>query len=252
VKPLETKISGDRTVRYSRTGQGQPLLFLQGFGIKTTHYRPLFEALAGSFEIFAPDLLRSNRFRGQPVEVDSWAGVIEEFVQSVGLADFGVVGHSLGGAVSYTLAARSDAVRWAVGLNPLLPPSCGPGRLIGRSLRKGASESIGREGLKALLFANKFHGSFLYHTLRDLKNTAQLASNVCRFDYTDLRVTQPSAMIWGERDEYFRLTPFVERQIELAFDDIRIERLPELNHDWPVYRPEHAVQAILAMHTQAP
>ena len=242
---------GNTRIRYAQMGKGRPLLFLQGFGINPDHYKPLFTCLKREYEVIAPDLLRSNRFSDQPTSVAAWADLIARFVDHLGLDEYGVVGHSLGGAVGYTLGTRSASVRWIAGLNPVLPASCGPAGLIGRSLHKGARETIGREGLKAVLFANRVHPSVVFHALRDLKGTARLATNVCRFDYGTLDVKQPAAMVYGERDEFFHLSPLVEREIDKAFASITIERHPGLNHDWPVYRPTFAVSAIRSLEERA-
>lgn len=246
---LETLALGNASVPYLRVGQGHPLLFLQGFGVALQHYKPLFDALGARFEIFAPDLLRANRFRGQPGGVEDFSYLVAEFCARLQLNELGVVGHSLGGAVSFSLAAAAPhLVRWLVGLNPALPIAFGPSGLLRRSLRKGARETIGREGLKAVWFANLFHPSFVYHGLRDLRTTTRIIQDISRLDYADLHIPQPALMVYGEDDELFHLSPFVQRQLHKTFDHLTIERLPGLNHDWPVFQPVRAALAIGSFH----
>ena len=124
---------GNRTVRYLRVGEGRPLIFFQGFGVKPGYYAPLFKRLGESFEVIAPDVLRARSMRNQPQTFEGHVELLMEFCASLGVGKHDLVGHSMGGAMAYTLGSRTSDVQRIVGINPLLPVGFGWGGFALRS-----------------------------------------------------------------------------------------------------------------------
>lgn len=59
-----------------------------------------------------------------------------------------------------------------------------------------------------------------------------------------MNVTQPTLILYGERDEFFDLDERITEQIKGSFPHVTIKRLSKLNHDWPVFHPKLAAREI--------
>lgn len=114
---------GRHNIHYADEGQGRPILFIHGLGAQLHHFRhPLFPELA-EFRCIALDRpgsgysIRPAGFSGSLVEQ---AELVARFIERLGLERPLVVGHSLGGAVAFTLTQNHpQAVSGLVLLSPL-------------------------------------------------------------------------------------------------------------------------------------
>ena len=71
-------------------------------------------------------------------------------------------------------------------------------------------------------------------TVKDIRN----------FTYSNIAVTQPTLILYGEKDEFFNLDDRIKEHIKCSFAHLTIKRLNKLNHDWPVFYPKLADQEI--------
>ncbi len=243
---MKTQRVGRFALRYLHQGQGPPLVFLQGFGIRPSFYAPLIDRLARRFEVIAPDLLRPNTLPDHPGALADSAEIVAGLCAGLGLDRPALVGHSMGGAVAMTAAAAGLDARRIVGLNPALPVDYGRAGFLARSMVKSAREATGLGGgLAGVRFSARFHGPFLRDTLADLRGAARFMRAARDLDLRTLRVQQPTLVLFAERDEYFKLDPNAERALFEAVADLRLKRLARLNHDWPVFHPDRAADEIL-------
>jgi pimeloyl-ACP methyl ester carboxylesterase len=110
-----TAIVGGHPARYFDLGEGPVLLFLHGWGLSYTAYRPALARLAGNgFRVIAPAL---PGFGGTPALPDAefslrgYADWVAELLDVVGVATpVLVVGHSFGGGVAIRLAHDHPAM----------------------------------------------------------------------------------------------------------------------------------------------
>ena len=102
----------DQATFYCEAGplDGQPVLFVHGFGATARHFTLNIGPLAqAGFRVVAPELWgmgRSAKPRGR-YSLDRWVDQLIGLLESLGMQQTAVVGHSLGGAVAVRLARRS-------------------------------------------------------------------------------------------------------------------------------------------------
>lgn len=99
------------SLRVARTGQGEPLLLINGLGANLEMWQPLVRELADEHEIIAFDLPgtgRSARPRW-PLRMPQLADVVTGLLDELGYEELDVLGYSLGGTVAQELAHRAPA-----------------------------------------------------------------------------------------------------------------------------------------------
>ena len=240
-----TQKVGKETIRYLHQGSGEPLVFLHGFGFRPSYYLPLLNLLAEHFEIIAPAMYGINYLSGQPVTIDEYADLTLSFCSSLKVEYHCVAGHSLGGAVAFKIGDKVSGHFHLIGINPLLPVDYGIIGFALRALYKNIREALGiTGGMRAVLFGNTILLSSLFNLIKDRGSSIDLVSDIRSFTYHTMQVTQPTLILYGERDELFTLDEKITGQIKGAFKKATIKRLGKMNHDWLIFYPELAVREI--------
>ncbi|TGG96805.1 MAG: alpha/beta fold hydrolase [Aphanocapsa feldmannii 277cV] len=110
-----------------RTGAGQPLLLVHGFGACGLHWRHQLGALGRDHLVLAPDLVgfgdapMPQPTRGRPYRFADWADQMATLLRTEAHTPVWVVGHSIGALVALELALQHpDAVRGVIAINPSL------------------------------------------------------------------------------------------------------------------------------------
>jgi pimeloyl-ACP methyl ester carboxylesterase len=114
---------GGNRIHYVETGEGRPIVFVHGLGGQLHHFRhPMFPMLPG-YRLIALDRPGSGysvRAAGATARLPEQAEVVAGFIRALGLEKPLLVGHSLGGAVTLTVALNhADAISGIVVLAPL-------------------------------------------------------------------------------------------------------------------------------------
>jgi pimeloyl-ACP methyl ester carboxylesterase len=104
-------VINDLTCRYLRWGDpGAPaVLMLHGLRSYAQTWTPVARALSGSYLVIAPDFRGRGDSSWDPQRdyfTNAYVSDIENLVELLGLTRFHLIGHSLGGTVGYTYAAR--------------------------------------------------------------------------------------------------------------------------------------------------
>ncbi len=102
---------------YVDEGEGPAVVLLHGFPTNSYLWRALVPELAARMRVIAPDLLgygQSDKPEDAPVHLRAQAGYVRELLQRLGIEEFAVVGHDVGGAVAQLLALDGSGVRTLV------------------------------------------------------------------------------------------------------------------------------------------
>lgn len=116
-------IDGNR-IHYVETGKGRPIVFVHGLGAQLHQFRhTLFNRFGPGYRLIALDRPGSGysvRARGATGRLPEQAEIVRRFIETLGLERPLVVGHSLGGAVTLTLAVEHpEAISGIALLAPL-------------------------------------------------------------------------------------------------------------------------------------
>lgn len=111
-------------IHYVETGEGRPIVFVHGLGAQLHQFRhTLFSRFGPGYRLIALDRPGSGysvRARGATGRLPEQAEIVRRFIETLGLERPLVVGHSLGGAVTLTLAVEHpEAISGIALLAPL-------------------------------------------------------------------------------------------------------------------------------------
>jgi pimeloyl-ACP methyl ester carboxylesterase len=110
------------TIAYEHTGQGEPVIMLHNGGSSHAIWSEVTNRLAGTYEIFALDLLGfgDSAKPGAGYTLGNYVAMLEEFISSRGLEKVALVGNCMGCAISLAFTERHpDRVKALVLCNPL-------------------------------------------------------------------------------------------------------------------------------------
>lgn len=232
-------------IHYLCTGRGVPLVFFHGFGCAPSFYRSLFSRLADQFEMIAPKMFGINYLKRQPVSIHEYTELALDFCASLGVKPHGIVGHSLGSLIAFKTGDRLPETACLVGLSPVLPVGYDLFGFTARAIYKNARESIGiTGGIRAVRFGHTIGPVALWNLLKNIPASIHTVKDIRRFSFCNMRVQQPTLILYGERDEFFNLNGKINEHIKRSFAHLTIKRLNKCNHDWPIFYPERAAREI--------
>lgn len=134
------------TLHYLETGQGSPVVLLQGAGGGAANWYRIFPALGASFRVLAPDLPGFGLSDAVPISLplgSHAARIVRRWLEALGIDRFDLVGTSFGGLVALRLAQDwPGAVKRLVLLD-----SVGLGRALPFIVRGAALRPVGRLAL---------------------------------------------------------------------------------------------------------
>lgn len=247
---------------------GAPLVLIHGWMMTHWYFRPVLDALGADREIFAIDLPgfgESDRPAPSLFGYDaaSFAGVVDGVMGALSLARADVLGHSMGGGVAITLAARypervQRLVAVAAGIYPIsdIPPLARLALLpvIGRHLarvgltRREFARSCRRESVRDGRVLDEEWVDYFWARL--VRAGGQDAAHQCLLNLTSApdnngdpgRVRAPTLLVWGDED---RLVPLAHgRRLQRAIAGARLDIVPASGHMPFIERPEEFVRVV--------
>lgn len=228
--------AGGHRLHYIEAGGGAPLLLVHGLGGSGRWWSPLFPALTSSgLRVIAPDLPGFGRSEGPPRAADVAARILLELMDRLGIPRFSVAGHSMGGAIAVSLAARfGGRVDRLILMDSVGIPERQALRAIGQALRPWRWSSarilpwlvsdILRAGPRSLWWSSR---QLLDQDVRPLLP----------------RVRAPTLLIWGARDGL--IPPEHAARFAAALPDARIVLIPRARHVPMVTEPARTARSMI-------
>lgn len=245
-------VDGHR-IAYREAGTGEVLLLVHGLGGSSASWREMMPKLAKKYRVIAPDLLGHGQSDKPHCEYSPavFARLLRGLLDTLGIGEVTVVGHSLGGGVAMTFAARHrgyckrlvllNSGGFGPEVTALLRTLSVPGTGImlpliaaGRAIWTG-----GPSRLQGLIPSRDDRRVFL-QTLRSVVNhRGQAASALaCLHALADL----PAQIIGGEND---RVIPVAHAYAaHAALPGSRLTIIPGAGHDPQLQRPETVAELI--------
>ena len=141
-------------LRYAeRPGEGDPIVFIHGFGGDLNNWLFNIDAVAGAGPVYALDLPGhggSAKTIANP-GLDALADAVEQFLQAVGLKSAHLVGHSMGGAAAAAVALRGGDLVKSLTLISSGGSRRGDQLRLHRRLRRGGIPPRSQAGAKVPL-----------------------------------------------------------------------------------------------------
>lgn len=240
-----TQNVGASSINFLHAGKGEPLAFLHGFGVPPKYYIKLIDALAKQYEVTAPEMYGLNSCNTSAKTIDEYAKLTLELLAALKISPMHLTGHSISGYVTFKMTPELPMVKDIVAMNPLLPVEFGVVGFAWRAVYKDLRELFGMAGgLEGMRFGAGIPLPFLLNELRNPAASIAAIKSVCEADYKGLKVHQPTKILFGTDDEYFRLDESIEEKIRSCFPRVSIDKLVGLNHDWPLFHPAVAADRI--------
>lgn len=118
----ELKIDGNRSLRYLKTGHGQPLILIHTIRTQLDYFAGVIPQLANHFTVYAIDLpghgyssIDSKATYDEPY----FRNALIAFIEKLDLKEVTLVGESIGGVLALTIASQlPDRIKQVVSSNP--------------------------------------------------------------------------------------------------------------------------------------
>jgi pimeloyl-ACP methyl ester carboxylesterase len=226
-------------VHYEVMGEGEPVVMVHGLSESTRLWYRNLPALAERYRVYLVDLpgfglMRKFHQHFKLLEAGTW---LDGWMQAVDLREVYLVGHSMGGYVSMSLAAAyPEKIKRLVLVDSIgIPFGLPLDRLIPMALR-----AI-RRSVPGLWFC------IGYDYLRAGPAMVRKASRqIVELDASEVlaAVQVPTLLIWGEDDDLVPCT--LGRQLHERMTGARLLVIPGANHFCMYERPREFNQALLA------
>ena len=206
----------DIKVNYKTTGEGQDVLLLHGWGCSLEIWKTLQSQLEQKYRVTSIDFPGFGK-SDEPKTVwgvEEYTQCTEQLIESLGLKNPVLIGHSFGGRVSILLSSRNDYVKKiiltdAAGVKPQ-NTKISVSRIFSK-MKKLSTKIIGESATEKLVrpFANSLASE-------DYKNASGMMKEILKKVVDeDLQHVMPNIkastlLIWGEKDT---ATPVSDAQI---------------------------------------
>ncbi len=235
----------DIKVHYLEGGKGKTLMFFHGAFVRAQSYLPALEKLAKKYHVIAPDIPCFGD-SGTPkcvMNFDDFGEFFIAFTKQLNLKVSYIVGHSFGGGVTFSLAARCPDVEKVVLIDAA-------GIKVQRGL-KLIWNFITKQPLyimRNIKDRRKIREAFgeIFRTVRKKAfKSVQIGKIVYKSvsqDYPSIKnIEAPTLIVWGKDDELFSkedANTFNQRlkNSQLQFIDS--------NHDWAFFYPDKLTEIL--------
>jgi len=245
----EKKIRIDELeMNYKIAGEGQPILILHGWGSRSERWEKVGELFSRhNFSVIIPDLpgFGKSEKPKSPWGIEEYRAFVEEFVDTLGLKEFYLLGHSFGGGLALAYTARHKER-----VKKLFLVAAAIRRK--KSLRKSTFRTAAKLGkfFSFLPFYSLFKKAFYKYVIK--KSDYPYQAGVMRGSYLKVigqdlspflsEIFVPTVVLWGEKDDVVSVQDahFIAEHIT----DAKLVLLPEGDHDLERKMPEALTEKI--------
>lgn len=205
---------------HRRAGAGSPLVLVHGFLGGSAQWEAEIERFRTSHDVIAPDLPGFGEAGDLPgrVGVDGLADYVIGFLDDLNISSFALLGHSMGGMIVQTIAAKvPDRVEKLIlyGTGPL---GLMPNRFetIDESRRRfladGVAKTIRRVGATWVLDSETARGQKVVEQLARVGDPASSEAALLAYDGMESwdgrdkleHMSMPTLIVWGDTDRSYR------------------------------------------------
>jgi pimeloyl-ACP methyl ester carboxylesterase len=214
-----------------------PIIFLHGWGLSALTFAPSLRMFPG--KVFAPDL---PGFGKTTLEVSSWdyetlAKIILSFADRLGLEQFHLVGHSMGGGISIMMCAIAPSrIKSLVLLNSAGKPIITKmNQMFIQKLIENVQQVIKTKfsPYNWLIFGPGIYNLFFNFAKIKAALKIPLSEDI---SVAASKITTKTLMVWGEKDRAIPLEAgiYLSNQIHNS----RLIVLKDKFHEWGVLYPQ--------------
>lgn len=178
-------------------GDGQPLLFLHGYGCTKEIFFYQIKYFANYFKVYLPDLPGFRKKLSYPFSIGDYAEIVDDFILKTGEKDFSVIAHSFGARIVLKLSPypfKKIVFTGGAGLKPK--------RSFSYVLKKWGYKSIKR--LFGEKNARKFSKKHNKNGVDDMSYFNKLSFIKIVNEHLDLKlkdVKSETLLVWGKKDK---------------------------------------------------
>ncbi|HZW03264.1 MAG TPA: alpha/beta hydrolase [Anaerolineaceae bacterium] len=227
---------GPARVFYKAAGAGCPLVLLHGLSGSGRWWARNVPALAQHFQVFTLDLAGFGRSRGRPFVLAETPALVARFCDEMGLDRVSLIGHSMGGYIAASLAARfPERIDRLVLVDAVLRPIEGGYSRAAWSLVQ-ALRYLPVDFLPVLAWDTLRAGPF---------TMGRAIPQVLQADLGDGlgRIRQPALVVWGEYDTLLPVRVGEAAQRSLPGSDLVV--IPGAGHNPMWDRPAEFNRIVL-------
>jgi len=242
----ESILIKDLKISYRIAGEGRPLLILHGWGSKKEKWHQAEKILSRDFKVIIPDLpgFGQSLMPLRAWSLDDYCDFVEEFVKSLNLENFYLLGHSFGGAIAVKCSLRFPE---KVEKMFLVGAAC----FRTKTLRKNALNNVSKV-IKMFsfvpfysLFRRAFYKFIVKSDYLGLEGTMkETYLKVINEDLSnDLSLVKvPTLIIWGDKDN---ITPINQAYLlDKKIDNSELKIIPNGGHDLEWKMPKELSQLV--------
>lgn len=202
---------------YLRTGSGRPLVLVHGYLGGAAQWRDQLSAFAATHDVIAPDLPGFAQAANQagPSRIADFASAVMACIDQLGIGNFTLLGHSMGGMIAQQIAAQHGARIDSLVLYGTGPLGLMPDRFEAIETSIARLDADGVPATADRISATWFRDGAAapgYAATRDIARLAnpQAAHNALLamrdWDGRDAlaRFNMPCRILWGDQDKSYR------------------------------------------------
>lgn len=263
---------GDFRVAYREQGQGEPLVLLHGWPTYSYLWRHQLLALAERFHVIAPDLPGfgdSSKPADVHYSVDFYAGILDSFLNGLGIDPVGIVSHDLGGPIALLWAVRQPERVTRLVITDTMPypdlplmvrsmlwfarlPGLGKALVSRRGLRLALQIGTANRGVVTPELVEAYDRPFSQDpaarkTLLRILVELEPAEMVEIADGLP-RIAAPTLILWAEKDPSAPLG--IARRLQADIDGAQLRIIPNCGHFLTEDRPQEVNRFMLEFLSQ--